>query len=173
MKKFSNDHATIVKKELITLLKDFCISLEEDLLMEIMSNIIKEKNEFSRIPIFECIITLKEHKGLPKMQEFILNIINNLSNDDCWRVRYTVAERLHEVLTFSSFSSQLKLLCVDIFARYLEDNEAEVRKIICLNLDKFCENLGKDDLIDKIIKKFKNMEKDSQTFVKSIKFPYF
>ena len=64
-------------------------------------------------------------------------------------------------------SPQLKNLCVDIFAKFLDDPEAEVRKAVCLNLDKFCENLGKDDGIDKIIKQFKKIEKDPQIFVKT------
>lgn len=50
----------------------------------------------------------------------------------------------------------------------MEDPEAEVRKALYLNMDKFFDNLGKDDQSDKIIKQFKKVEKDTHLFVKSI-----
>lgn len=48
----------------------------------------------------------------------------------------------------------------------MEDNEGEVRKAICLNMDNFFTNLGKDDQNEKILKQFKRVEKDNQQFVK-------
>jgi len=150
------------------LLKDFITSLDEDFVNEILTNLIKEKNEFSRIPIFDSIVALQSHKSLSKLQDFICTVITNLSSDECWRVRYTVAEKIHEILKFSGISSQVKSLCVDVFAKYLDDPEAEVRKAVCLTLDKFFENLGKDDQSDKILKQFKKIDKDPQLFVKSM-----
>ena len=88
----------MVKKELAVLLKDFCSNLEEDILVEVLSNLLKEKNEFSRIPIFDVIVALQNNKSLPKLQDFIANAITNLSSDEGWRVRYTVADRFHEVI---------------------------------------------------------------------------
>jgi hypothetical protein len=99
LKKFSYDNSIVVKKELGLLLKDFCNNLDDDIYIEIVSNLIKEKNEFSRIPIFDCIVALSSHKSLSKLQDFIFSVVTNLSNDECWRVRYTIAERLHEVIS--------------------------------------------------------------------------
>jgi hypothetical protein len=99
LKRFSNDNTTVIKKELALLLKDFITSLDEDLLSEILNNLMKEKNEFSRIPIFDCVVAL-QNKTLNKSQDFLINIIDVLSKDECWRVRYTVAEKLHEVTKF-------------------------------------------------------------------------
>jgi len=69
-------------------------------LTDIITNLIKEKNEFSRIPIFDVIVSLQNHKNVAKMNDFLFTAISNLSNDDCWRVRYTVSEKLHEVLFY-------------------------------------------------------------------------
>jgi hypothetical protein len=80
------------------LLKDISTNIEEDLFVEIVSNILKEKNEFSRLPIMDCLVSLYNHKSVAKLQDFVLNTINNLSNDEGWRVRYTVAEKIHEVI---------------------------------------------------------------------------
>jgi vesicle coat complex subunit len=72
-----------------------------------------------------------------------------------------------KLLKFNPISMQVKLLCIDIFAKYLDDPEAEVRKAVCLNLDKIFENLGKEEQCEKILKNFKKIEKDTQPFVKS------
>lgn len=98
LKKFSNDPYPLVKKELAYYLKDFCTFLEEDFFVEIVSNILKEKSEFAKIPIFDCIVAMGGHKNISKIQDFVEKVLNILSNDECWRVRYTIAEKMHEVL---------------------------------------------------------------------------
>jgi len=70
-------------------------------------------------------------------------------------------------LRFNPLKSELRTLCIDTFTKYLDDPEAEVRKAVCLHLEEFFENLGKDEKYDKIIKQFKKIEKDTQLFVKS------
>jgi len=98
LKKISNDDSTLVKKELAFLLKDFCTSLEDDFIVELITNVMEGKNEFAKIPIFDVIVALQDHKSLSKLQEFIYTLISNLSTDECWRVRYIVADKIHEVI---------------------------------------------------------------------------
>lgn len=165
LKKYSADASPLIKKELGILLKDFSLCLDDDLIVDIISNILKEKSEFSKIPLFEAIVSLGNHKNISKLQDFIANSISALAGDECWRVRYSVAEKLHEVLKFAS-NPNLKALIVDIYTRFLDDTEAEVRKAVSMNLDKFCDNLGKDDLVEKVCKQFKKVEKDPVPYVR-------
>jgi len=70
-------------------------------------------------------------------------------------------------LRFNPLKSEIRTLCIETFTKYLDDPEAEVRKAVCLHLEKFFENLGNDEQHDNIIKQFKKIGEDTQLFVKS------
>lgn len=114
----------------------------------------------------DSIISLKNHPNLPKLQDFIITIVTKLFNDESWRVRLTVADKIHEILSFNFVSSQLKSTAVDIFAKLLEDNEAENRNICCLRLESIAEKIGKEDLIDQVLIQLKKVEKDNISYVR-------
>ena len=55
---------------------------------------------------------------------------------------------------------------MDIFSKFIDDPEAEIRNACCLTIDKFFESLGKDELAEKIVKQLKQLEKDSTGYVR-------
>src|SRR5690606_1031627 len=102
-----------------------------------------------------------------KYYEFISNIISRLGNDESWRVRLTVADKAHEILSFDNLPNELKATIVDIYAKFFEDQEAEVRNICCQRLEAICQKIGKDDIVDKILKQLNKVEKDSVSYVRA------
>lgn len=114
----------------------------------------------------EAIIALKHHPNLDKFNEFIITILNKLSVDESWRVRLTVADKIHEIFSFPRLSKELKAASTDIFAKLLEDTEGETRNTCCLRLELVAEKIGKEDLMDKILIQLKKVEKDTVTYVR-------
>ena len=57
-------------------------------------------------------------------------------------------------------------MLIDLVAKYLEDNEAEVRNACCHRLEHISEKLGKDENFCKILKKLKNFENEPSDYVK-------
>ena len=68
--------------------------------MELTTNLLKESNEFIRLPIIEGLITLKNFKQLQKYQDLLNNSLSLLSKDESWRVRYALGDKLHEVISY-------------------------------------------------------------------------
>jgi serine/threonine-protein phosphatase 2A regulatory subunit A len=102
-------------------------------------------------------------KNLIKNTSILPNIINKLSSDESWRVRLTVADKLHELFPLI----QLKDIIIDVYAKLFEDNEAEVRNICCMRLELICQKVGKEESIDKILIQLKKIEKDSVGYVRA------
>jgi len=72
-------------------------------------------------------------------------------------------------LKFNYLNTNNRGLIVDIFSKFLEDPEPEVRNACCLTLDKFFESLGKDELAERIAKQLKLIEKDNISYVRGNK----
>jgi serine/threonine-protein phosphatase 2A regulatory subunit A len=158
--KFTNDENPAVKKDLSIILKELVSFISLDTYMDIINSFIIETNDIVRIPLMDNIIAMK---SIIKNVEVLPNIINKLASDESWRVRLTVADKLHELLTITP----LKGLIIDVYAKLFEDNEAEVRNICCMRLELICQKVGKDESIDKILVQLKKIEKDSVGYVRA------
>jgi len=93
-------------------------------------------------------------------------VLQKLASDESWRVRLTVADKLHHLLNFSFLLPQTKSIIVSTYAKMFQDNEAEIRNICCLRLETFAELIGKEELFDKILVELKSIEKDSIQYVR-------
>jgi serine/threonine-protein phosphatase 2A regulatory subunit A len=164
--KFSKEESPLIKKEIASVLKEFVLFLEKEIFCSIFITFLKDTNDTIKIHLIDVIISLRYHKQFDSFQEFIADSILSLSIDESWRVRFTIADKINEVLAIPNISQKLKVTLVEIYAKMFEDGEAEIRNTCCLRLEKIADKIGKEDLIDKILVQFKKVEKDSVTYVR-------
>ena len=121
------EECAMIRKELSFALKDFTMFFEIELLCNFILNLQKDTNDSIRIYLMDTIVSLKLNPDIERAYEFISNTIIALSNDESWRVRLTVADKVNEILTFPNLPEYLKKNVIDIFSTLITDNEAEAR----------------------------------------------
>jgi serine/threonine-protein phosphatase 2A regulatory subunit A len=163
--KFSKEENPSVKKELAVVIKDLISLLEPDAYANFINNFIEDSNDIVRIPIIDTLAVIKANHN--KYYELIYNVLTKLGVDESWRVRLTIADKAHEILSFPGIPDLLKSTIVDIYAKLFEDQEAEVRNICCQRLEPICQKLAKDESLDKILVQLRKIEKDSVSYVRA------
>jgi serine/threonine-protein phosphatase 2A regulatory subunit A len=166
--KFATEDTPLVKRELATNLKDLSLFIDEEIYLGVIDMLIKDSNDTVRLPLMDAVVALKTHPSLSKvaMQKFIETTITRLALDESWRVRLTVADKIHEVLFFPVLSPGVKQTVVETFAKLLDDKEAETRNVCCMKLESIAERIGKEDIMDNILIELKKIEKDSVSYVR-------
>jgi serine/threonine-protein phosphatase 2A regulatory subunit A len=164
--KFSKEESPVIKKEIASILKELGIYLDKEIFCSIFIEFLKDVNDSIKMHLIDSIISLKYHKQIDTFQEFIADSILSLSIDDSWRVRFSVADKIHELLAFPNLSQKLKSNLVEIFAKMFEDAESEIRNTCCLKLELIAERIGKEEIMDKILSQLKKVEKDSVSYVR-------
>lgn len=92
--------------------------------------------------------------------------IKSLAEDNSWRVRYTVADKIVDL--GKGLGKQLtKNNLLGFFLNFIQDNEAELKTIGVLRMGKFCELLDDSDIIQKIVPCLGNLAKDNTTPVRA------
>ena len=162
----ANDNISI-KKELLSEITKISIYLSIDYIKKFINTILKDKNDTVRIDLVNIIISIKEHKNLLSIMDFIYELIPQLSEDQNWRVRLTVINNICEILQFPNINYQFKQICINIFIKLIEDNEAEIRNACCLKLEEITKLLKNEINFDKILQSLQKLEKDPKPFVKS------
>lgn len=166
LKKFSIQDYPSIKKELAANMKDLSNIIDDELFAELLSILLKDSNDSIRIHLIDAVISLKSHPRLEQFSEFISNVIVKLGNDESWRVRLTVGDKIYEVLNFPVLKPATKSLIVEIFAKMFDDTEAEIRNVCCLRLESVAERIGKEELFDSVLIQLKKVEKDSVSYVR-------
>lgn len=144
MKQFSIEGNEFTKKSLSLAMKDLSFFINEDAFMNIVSTLLESKNESVRIPIMNCIANLKYHQNLNLLQNYIQQVITTIGSDESWRVRYTLAININEILSFSILTSSLKKEVIKQYCKLFIDQEVEIR-IICVKKLANCLEKLKDD----------------------------
>ncbi len=147
-------------------LKDLSNVIDDDLFVDLLTTLLTDQNDTVRIHLFDALVSLKSHNKLENFSDFISNVLQKLSSDESWRVRLTVADKLHQMLNFPYLLPQTKSLLINIYAKMFEDNEAEIRNICCLRLEAIAEKIGKEEIFDKVLVELKKIEKDSVSYVR-------
>jgi serine/threonine-protein phosphatase 2A regulatory subunit A len=163
--KFSNDENPSVKKELAIVIKDLIGLLDADVYSNFIGAFLKDTNDIVRIPIMDALVGFKSNHG--KYYELIYNVLMKLGTDESWRVRLTVSDKAHEILAYPNIPDLLKNTIIDIYSKFFEDQEAEVRNISCQRLESVAQKLAKDDNFDKVLTQLKKIEKDSVSYVRA------
>ena len=160
-----NDNISI-KKELLNEITKITLFLSIDYIKKFINIMLKDKNDTVKIDLINVIISIKEHKDLLSIMDFIYELIPKLSEDQNWRVRLTVINNLTELLKFPNINYQFKQIIINIFIKLLEDEEAEIRNACCLKLEELTKLLKNEINFDKILKNLEKFEKDPKNFVK-------
>ena len=164
--KFLVDNNISVKKELLNEITEISLELSIDFIKKMINTILKDKNDSMRIDIVNIMLSVKKHKNINEFIDTIYDLIPKLAEDTNWRVRLTVSDKLNEFLIFPNINNNFKQKCIDIFAKLLEDSEAEIRNICCLRLEEITKILKDEKNFDKILQNLRNIEKDQKNFVK-------
>ena len=149
--KFLVDNNISVKKELLNEITEISLELSIDYIKKMINVILKDKNDSMRIDIVNIMMSIRNHKNINEFIETIYDLIPKLSEDTNWRVRLTVSDKLNDFLNFPNIDNNFKKISTNIFAKLLEDPEAEIRNICCLRLVEITKTLKK---IRKRSKKF-------------------
>ena len=160
-----NDNISI-KKELLNEITKITLFLSVDYIKKFINIMLKDKNDTVKIDLVNIIISIKEHKDLLSIMDFIYDLIPKLSEDQNWRVRLTVINNLADLLQFPNINYQFKQIIINIFIKLLEDEEAEIRNSCCLKLEEMTKLLKNEINFDKILKSLEKLEKDPKNFVK-------
>ena len=154
-----------VKVSIATNLKNLAKYLTPSQLDFFMTSLISEKNDQIRIQLMSTLTALKPSNS--QFNDLICNSLSKLKNDESWRVRLTIAEKLTEIIQAHPNEPKIKNIAVDAFAGFLEDNEGEVRNMTCKKMDQICKLLVKDtSSLDKILSKLKKLERDPVLYVR-------
>ena len=164
--KFLVDNNISVKKELLNEITEISLELSIDYIKKMINVILKDKNDSMRIDIVNIMMSIRNHKNINEFIETIYDLIPKLSEDTNWRVRLTVSDKLNDFLNFPNINNNFKQISTNIFAKLLEDPEAEIRNICCLRLVEITKTLKEENNFDKILQNLRKLEKDQKNFVK-------
>jgi serine/threonine-protein phosphatase 2A regulatory subunit A len=156
----------MVKRELAVCLKDLVLLIERETMKSIIATLMKDSNDAVRLHIIDSLVALKTHPDLSTFQDFITICLQKLAEDESWRVRLTVADKIHEFLYFPLLTKTMTQTIVEIYVKLLDDKESETRNVCCLKLEPVAERIGKEDIMDLILIQIKKSEKDTVSFVR-------
>ena len=160
-----NDNISI-KKELLSEITKIINYLSIDYIKKFINIMLKDKNDSIKMDLLNVIISIKEHKDLLSIMDFIYELIPKLSEDQNWRVRLTVINNLSEILQFPNINYQFKQVSINIFIKLIEDNEVEIRNACCLKLEEVTKLLKNEINFNKILQNLQKLAKDPKNFVK-------
>ena len=164
---FSISDNISIKKELLSEITKITLLLSIDYIKKFINIMMKDKNDTVKTDLLNIIISIKNHKELVSMMDFIYELIPKLSEDQNWRVRLTVIDNITEILNFNNINYQFKQTVINIYLKLIEDPEAEIRNGCCLKLEEITKLLKNEVNFEKILKILEKLGKDPKNFVKN------
>ena len=164
--KYSQSQSLNLKRELSYSIPLITKYLSLDNIEKIINIFYNDKNETSKIGIMDIIISLDNHPNLNQAFDFINNIIIKLSNDNNWRIKITVADKIHLILKFNNLPNQIIQNLIDIYSKFLESPEPEIKNVCCQRLEEISLLINKNDNFDKILISLKKLENDTTPYVR-------
>lgn len=167
LENFSNSNNLSIRKELISELIKITKYLNIDIIKKFIETLIKDENENIKVDIINLIISLKEHKDLLQIIDYIYDLIQKLSEDLNFKVRLSLINSLPEILQFPKITYNFKQLVLNIYIKFLEDNEDQIRNACCLNLEEITKLLINEINFNKLLQNLNKLSKDQKTFVRN------
>ena len=164
---FSISDNISIKKELLSEITKITLLLSIDYIKKFIDVMMEDKNDTVKTDLLNIIISIKNHKELVSMMDFIYELIPKLSEDQNWRVRLTVIDNITEILNFNNINYQFKQTVINIYLKLIEDPEAEIRNGCCLKLEEITKLLKNEVNFEKILKILEKLGKDPKNFVKN------
>ncbi len=116
-----------LKRELMNSILLISQYLTQVYIEEIINISYIDKNEISKIGIMNILISLENHPNILQMNDYINNMIITLSNDQNYRVRMIVTDKINLILKFNNCPNNIKQNSIDIFSKLLESQESNIR----------------------------------------------
>jgi serine/threonine-protein phosphatase 2A regulatory subunit A len=126
-------------------------------------NFSKHEQESIRIQSIGICVTLRETMPLEFKMSRVLPVVLSLCKDKAWRVRYTLVNRLHEVLARLP-SAELPLAAA--YDALLQDLEAEVRAAAAASMAVTCKHLSRDTVHNKLLSSIQRLTIDNSDTVR-------
>ena len=167
LENFSNSNNLSIRKELISELIKITKYLNIDIIKKFIETLIKDENENIKVDIINLIISLKDHKDLLQIIDYIYDLIQKLSEDLNFKVRLSLINNLPEILNFPKITYNFKQLVLNIYIKFLEDNEDQIRNACCLNLEEITKLLINEINFNKLLQNLNKLTKDQKTFVRN------
>ena len=167
LENFSNSNNLSIRKELISELIKITKYLNIDIIKKFIETLIKDENENIKIDIINLIISLKDHKDLLQIIDYIYDLIQKLSEDLNFKVRLSLINNFPEILQFPKITYNFKQLVLNIYIKFLEDNEDQIRNACCLNLEEITKLLINEINFNKLLQNLNKLTKDQKTFVRN------
>ena len=167
LENFSNSNNLSIRKELISELIKITKYLNIDIIKKFIETLIKDENENIKVDIIKLIISLKDHKDLLQIIDYIYDLIQKLSEDLNFKVRLSLINNFPEILQFPKITYNFKQLVLNIYIKFLEDNEDQIRNACCLNLEEITKLLINEINFNKLLQNLNKLTKDQKTFVRN------
>ena len=167
LENFSNSNNLSIRKELISELIKITKYLNIDIIKKFIETLIKDENENIKVDIINLIISLKDHKDLLQIIDYIYDLIQKLSEDLNFKVRLSLINNFPEILQFPKITYNFKQLVLNIYIKFLEDNEDQIRNACCLNLEEITKLLINEINFNKLLQNLNKLSKDQKAFVRN------
>ena len=167
LENFSNSDNLNVKKEFMSEIIKISNYLSIDYIKKFINTMMKEENENIKIDIINFIISLKEHKDLLLLLDYIYELIQKLYEDINFKVRLFLINNLSEILIFPKINYNFKQLALNIYIKLIEDNEVQIRNACCLNLEKITKLLKNEINFNKILQNLNKLIKDQRSIIRN------
>ena len=118
LENFSNSNNLSIRKELISELIKITKYLNIDIIKKFIETLIKDENENIKVDIINLIISLKDHKDLLQIIDYIYDLIQKLSEDLNLKVRLSLINSLPEILQFPKITYNFKQLVLNIYIKF-------------------------------------------------------
>ncbi|KAJ1418998.1 protein phosphatase 2, partial [Ochromonadaceae sp. CCMP2298] len=122
-----------------------------------------------RIQVVPITIAVSTFVTAEVKQADILPAVLEVARDKSWRVRWSVAHRLHEIMRIGSLSGDQTFcdsLC-DVFTSLLSDAEPEVKAAAASHLAAVAQKLAKHTVLSMVIRTGQHLSTDPSDFVRS------
>lgn len=168
LENFLNSDNLLIKKELMNEIVKITCHLNIDYIKKLISIITKDDNNNDNIRenLINVLISLKSHKDLNFIINFIYDLIIKLSEDNNWKVRLSLINNFSEILKFPKINYNFKQMIINIYIKFIEDSEEMIRNACCINLEDITKLLKNEINFNKILQNLEKLSKDEKISVK-------
>ena len=168
LENFLNSDNLLIKKELMNEIVKITCHLNIDYIKKLISIITKDDNNNDNIRenLINVLISLKSHKDLNLIINFIYDLIIKLSEDNNWKIRLSLINNFSEILKFPKINYNFKQMIINIYIKFIEDSEEMIRNACCINLEDITKLLKNEINFNKILQNLEKLSKDEKISVK-------
>lgn len=138
--KLSQDQVPQVRKTVAVTLQEMIKlipKVSEQEIVSIFNKLLQDEQDSVRMQGIDNAIQLAKALPVAQINALIVPFIKKFAEDQSWRIRYLVADRIGEI-SAAVGTDLAKDQFLGFFCSFLEDKESEVRTAACGKLSDFC-----------------------------------